>query len=91
MVSYGNASGAVDPFSTLELARRGSLYVTRPTLFDFISTRAELEAAAAELFRVMTGGGVSIHIGQTYALRDVARAHRDLEGRRTIGSTVLLP
>jgi NADPH2:quinone reductase len=91
MVSYGNASGPVEPFSPLELARRGSLYVTRPVLFDFIATRPELEAATAELFRVLGGGAVRIHIGQTYPLRDAARAHRDLEARRTTGSTLLLP
>lgn len=91
MVTYGNASGPVEPFSPLELSRRGSLYVTRPLLFDFISTRAELETAAAELFRVIAKGIVRIHVGATYRLKDVAQAHRDLEGRRTTGSTVLLP
>jgi NADPH2:quinone reductase len=91
MVTYGNASGPVEPFSPLELARRGSLYVTRPTLFDFIATRAELETAAAELFAVIARDAVRIHIGRTYALKDVAQAHRDLEGRRTTGSSVLLP
>jgi NADPH2:quinone reductase len=91
MVSYGNASGPVEPFSPLELSRRGSLYVTRPTLFDFIVTRAELEQAAGELFGVIASGAVRIHVGQTYALRDVAQAHRDLEARRTTGSTLLLP
>jgi NADPH2:quinone reductase len=91
MVTYGNASGPVEPFSPLELSKRGSLYVTRPVLWDFISTRAELEAAAGELFDVIARGIVRIHIGQTYALKDVATAHRDLEARRTTGSTVLLP
>jgi NADPH2:quinone reductase len=91
MVTYGNASGPVEPFSPLELARRGSLYVTRPTLFDFIATRAELVAAARELFGVIADGTVKVHIGRTYELEDVARAHRDLEGRQTTGSTVLLP
>jgi NADPH2:quinone reductase len=91
MVTYGNASGPVEPFSPLELSKRGSLYVTRPTLFDFISTRPELEAAAGELFGVITTGAVKIHVGQTYALADVVQAHRDLEARRTTGSTVLLP
>jgi NADPH2:quinone reductase len=91
MVTYGNASGPVAPFSPLELAKRGSLYVTRPTLWDFIATRGELEAAAAELFAVLGAGSVRVRIGQTYALRDAALAHRDLEARRTTGSTVLLP
>jgi NADPH2:quinone reductase len=91
MVTYGNASGPVEPFSPLELSKRGSLYVTRPVLWDFISTRAELEAGAGELFDVIARGIVKIRIGQTYALKDVAAAHRDLEARRTTGSTVLLP
>jgi NADPH2:quinone reductase len=91
MVSYGNASGPVEPFSPLELSKRGSLYVTRPSLFDFIATRPELEAATAELFAVLTNGTVKIHVGQTYPLADAAQAHRDLEGRKTTGSTVLLP
>ena len=91
MVTYGNASGPVEPFSPLELSRRGSLYVTRPTLWDFIATREDLETAARGLFGVIEAGKVKIHIGQTYALRDAAQAHRDLEARRTSGSTVLLP
>jgi NADPH:quinone reductase len=91
LVSYGNASGPVEPFTPLELARRGSLYVTRPTLFDFIAARADLEAGAGELFALLASGAVKIHIGQTYPLADTARAHRDLEGRRTTGSSVLLP
>jgi NADPH2:quinone reductase len=91
MVSYGNASGPVEPFTPLELAKRGSLYVTRPTLFDFIATRPELEAGTAELFGLIASGTVKVSVGQTYALADVARAHRDLEGRRTTGSTLLLP
>jgi NADPH2:quinone reductase len=91
MVSYGNASGPVEPFTPLELAKRGSLYVTRPTLFDFIATRPELEAGPAELFGLIASGTVKVSVGQTYALADVARAHRDLEGRRTTGSTLLLP
>lgn len=91
MVSYGNASGPVEPFSPMELARRGSLYLTRPSLFDFIGTHAELELAAGELFAVIGSGAVKVRIGQTYALRDVAQAHRDLESRKTTGSTLLLP
>lgn len=91
MVSYGNASGPVEPFSPMELARRGSLYLTRPSLFDFIATHAELELAAGELFAVIGSGAVQVRIGQTYPLRDVAQAHRDLESRKTTGSTLLLP
>jgi NADPH:quinone reductase len=91
MVSYGNASGPVPPFAPLELARRGSLFLTRPTLFHYVARRAELERGARELFDVIGRGAVRIEIGQSYALQDVAEAHRDLEGRRTIGSTVLIP
>lgn len=91
MVSFGNASGPVEPFSPMELARRGSLHLTRPSLFDFIATRADLEAGTSELFGLIAGGAVRIAIGQRYPLRDVARAHRDLEGRRTTGATILDP
>ncbi len=91
MVTYGNASGPVPPFSALELARRGSLYLTRPTLFHYIATKGELNRAARELFAVVAAGTVRIRIGQSYALADAARAHADLEARRTTGSTVLIP
>ena len=91
MVSYGNASGPVPPVAPLELARRGSLFLTRPTLFHYIARRAELERAARELFEVIGRGVVRVEIGQTCALQDAAQAHRDLEARRTIGSTVLIP
>jgi NADPH2:quinone reductase len=91
MVTYGNSSGAVPPFQPLELSKRGSLFLTRPTLFHYIARRADLERSARELFEVIGSGAVRVEIGQTYALRDVAQAHRDLEGRRTVGSTVLLP
>jgi NADPH2:quinone reductase len=91
MVTYGNASGPVPPVAPLELARRGSLFLTRPTLFHYIDRRADLDRAARELFEVIGRGVVRIEIGQSYALQDVAQAHRDLESRRTIGSTVLIP
>jgi len=91
MVSYGNASGPAPAFQPLELARRGSLFLTRPTLFHYIARRAELLRASRELFDAIGRGVVRIEIGQTYALQDVAQAHRDLESRRTIGSTVLIP
>ena len=91
LVSFGNASGKVEPFSLNELMRRGSLYVTRPTLQDFIGERASLEAGAAELFSLVEKGRVAIEVNQTYALRDAAQAHRDLEARKTTGSTVLIP
>ena len=91
LVSFGNASGKVEPFGLHELMRRGSLYVTRPTLQDFIGERASLEAGAAELFSLVEKGRVAIEVNQTYALRDAAQAHRDLEARKTTGSTVLIP
>jgi NADPH2:quinone reductase len=91
MVTYGNASGPVPPVAPLELARRGSLFLTRPVLFHYIARRADLDRAARELFEVIGRGAVRIEIGQTYALPDAAQAHRDLEARRTIGSTVLIP
>ena len=91
MVSYGNASGPVPAFQPLELSKRGSLFLTRPTLFHYIARRADLVRAARELFDVIGRGVVRIEIGQTYPLQDVAQAHRDLEARRTVGSTVLIP
>jgi len=91
MVTYGNSSGPVPPVAPLELARRGSLFLTRPIMFHYVARRADLERAARELFEVIGRGVVRIEIGQTYALQDVAQAHRDLAARRTIGSTVLIP
>ncbi len=91
MVTYGNASGAVEPFAPLELARRGSLFVTRPVLFDFLRERDDLLAAAGELFGVIEDGTVRIQVNQTYPLQEAAQAHRDLEARKTTGSTVLIP
>ena len=90
LVSFGNASGPVEPFSPLELAQRGSLYVTRPILFHFIRTRAELLAACDELFATLRKG-MNVRIGQTYALENAAQAHLDIEARLTTGSTVLVP
>lgn len=91
MVSYGNASGPVPPVNLLDLSRGGSLYVTRPTLFAYISDPAEYRAMAYRLFDRIRRGVVTIDIGQRYALADAAEAHRALEGRRTTGSTILLP
>ncbi len=91
MVTYGNASGPVEAFSPMELARRGSLFLTRPVLFDFIKSSRELNDAAQELFAVVQSGDVKINVNQTYALQDAAQAHRDLEARRTTGSSLLLP
>jgi NADPH2:quinone reductase len=89
MVSFGNASGAVDPFPPGILAQKGSLFLTRPTLFNYTATRAELEASANELFEVVTNGTVQIEVKQRFALKDAAEAHRQLEARKTTGSTVL--
>ena len=91
MVSYGNASGPVPPISLLELSRAGSLFVTRPTLFDYIATREELEHMATRLFDRMARGVVRPVIGQRFPLAQAADAHRALEARQTIGSTVLIP
>lgn len=91
MVSFGGASGPVPPFSLNELASRGSLFVTRPSLFNYIAKRDDLEMMAAELFGMVESGKIKIDINQRYALKDVAQAHRDLESRKTTGSTILLP
>ncbi len=91
LVSFGNASGAVPPFDVGVLSAKGSLYLTRPTLATYVAKRADLEAAAAELFEVIGSGAVQVRVNQTFPLRDAAEAHRALEGRRTTGSTVLLP
>jgi NADPH2:quinone reductase len=91
LVSYGNASGPVEPFSPSILAPKGSLYVTRPTLATHIATPQLLADGASALFGAVTDGLLHIQINQTYALADTAQAHRDLEARKTTGSTVLLP
>lgn len=88
---FGNGSGPVPAFDLGLLAAKGSLYVTRPTLNTYAARREDLEAGAKELFDVVKSGKVKIEINQTYALKDAAQAHRDLEGRKTTGSTVLLP
>lgn len=91
MVTYGNASGPPPAINPLELSKRGSLFLTRPTLFHYISTREALDAAARELFAAVKSKAFRVLIGQTYPLADAAEAHRDLEARRTTGSTVLIP
>ncbi len=91
MASFGNASGPVPPFAIGSLGPKGSLYVTRATLFTHMATREATQAMADELFSVVSSGAVKIRIDQRYALADVAQAHRDLEARKTTGSTVLLP
>ncbi|MBI1778592.1 MAG: quinone oxidoreductase, partial [Proteobacteria bacterium] len=91
MVSYGNSSGPVAPFPLGILAQKGSLFVTRPSLMTYTATREDLVKAARELFAVVKKGAVKIRINQTYPLSKAADAHRDLEARKTTGSTVLLP
>lgn len=91
MASFGNASGAVSPVNIGILAQKGSLYLTRPTLVNYTATREDLLTAARELFAVVKKGAVKITINQRYPLREAAQAHRDLESRKTTGSTVLLP
>jgi len=89
MVSFGNASGAVDPFSPLVLSQKGSLFLTRPTLNHYIVTREELQQSANDLFDVVATGKVKVEVKQRFALKDAADAHRALEARKTSGSTVL--
>jgi NADPH2:quinone reductase len=89
LVSFGNASGPPEPIAPALLQQKGSLFLTRPTLFHYIAAREELERAAAELFEMVLSGRVKIEIGQRFALRDAAHAHRALESRATSGSTIL--
>ncbi len=91
MVTFGNATGVVEPVAPIDLARRGSLTLTRPILFDFVATEEELRSAAATLFEQVEKGVLSIGIGSRYPLKDAATAHRDAAARRTMGSTILLP
>ncbi|WP_420473170.1 quinone oxidoreductase family protein [Noviherbaspirillum sp. ST9] len=91
MVSFGSASGPVPPFGLQELASRGSLFITRPTLFTYTAKREDLDNMAADLFGMVESKKVKIDINQRYALKDVGQAHRDLESRKTTGSTILLP
>jgi len=91
LVTFGNASGPVDPFAPAELAKRHSLYVTRPILADFISERENLVEASNELFDLVSSGVIKISINQRYPLKDTRQAHIDLESRKTTGSTILIP
>jgi NADPH2:quinone reductase len=91
MVSFGQSSGMVPPLDITVLSAKGSLYLTRPTLFTYTATREDLLASASALFDAVLKGAVRIEVGQSYPLREVARAHADLEARRTVGSTVLIP
>jgi len=89
MVSFGQSSGAVEPFSVNTLAQKGSLYLTRPTMYHYVATRQQLEQSARELFAVVTSGKVKIEVQQRFALKDAAEAHRALQARKTTGSTIL--
>lgn len=91
LVAFGNASGAPEPIEPLDLLRKGSLFVTRPTLFDYVATRAELEQSAATMFDALAQGAFRAPIRQTWPLQDAADAHRALESRSTTGCGVLLP
>ena len=91
MVSFGNASGAVAPINIGILAQKGSLFLTRPTLFNYIASRAELEETAKSLFDVVSSGKVKIEVTGKYKLADAQAVHRDLEGRKTTGSIILVP
>jgi NADPH2:quinone reductase len=90
-VVFGNASGPVPPLNTGILAQKGSLFVTRPTLATYIASRADLEARSSSLFAIVKSGKVKVEITGRYKLADAAQAHRDLEGRKTTGSVILLP
>jgi NADPH2:quinone reductase len=91
MVSFGNASGPLDPFNIASLGPKGSLHITRQTLATHTATRALLNECSSELFDVVEKGHVKININQTYPLEQAEQAHRDLESRKTTGSTILVP
>lgn len=90
-VSFGQSSGPIPPFNLGILSQKGSLYATRPTLFAYVASRSDLEASANALFDVVGRGIVTVEVNQRYALKDAAVAHADLEGRRTTGTSILLP
>jgi NADPH2:quinone reductase len=90
-VAFGNASGKAGPVDPLDLTKKGSLYLTRPTMGDYTATRPELLASAKALFDVVLSGAVKARIGKTFPLKDAALAQKALEGRQTTGSTVLIP
>jgi NADPH2:quinone reductase len=90
MVLFGGSSGAVPPFDLIQLSQKGSLYVTRPTLAHYIATREDLERRSSDVFGMIAAGKLKLRIDHTYPLKDAARAHRDLEGRKTTGKLLLL-
>ena len=91
LVLFGGASGPVPPFDLIRLSTLGSLYVTRPTLKDYIASRSDLEARAGEVFKWVADGSLNVRIGHTYSLADAAQAQIDLAGRKTTGKLLLLP
>jgi NADPH2:quinone reductase len=91
LVTFGNASGPVPPFTALDLVRTGSIFVTRPSLFDYVGTPEEMRASAARLFEMIQSGALEVTIGARYPLIEAADAHQALEARKTVGSTVLIP
>ena len=91
MVSYGSSSGPVEPFSTAELVKRGSLFITRPTLFDYTAERRDLDSMARETFAALKKKWIRVQVNQRYKLADAAQAHRDLEARKTIGASIITP
>jgi NADPH2:quinone reductase len=91
LVSFGNASGAITNFNMGQLASKGSLYMTRPTLYNYTATEAEFKATARDVVRMVASGKVKIRINQRYPLADAAKAHAALEGRRTTGASILVP
>jgi NADPH2:quinone reductase len=91
MVSFGNASGAVPPFDIMGLSRRGSLFLTRPTVFHYIARREDLEAGAAALFGLIRAGRLAVEISRTWPLAEAGEAHRALQARQTVGSVLLVP
>jgi NADPH2:quinone reductase len=88
---FGQSSGVIPPFDLGLLAQKGSLFATRPTLFNYVAKRPDLERTAAELFDVVGSGAVKIEINQAYALKDARKAHEELEARKTTGTSILLP
>ena len=91
LVLFGQSSGPVKDFDPALLAQKGSLFLTRPTLFSYTATRETLDETANDLFDVVGSGAVKIEIGARYSLKDAAQAHRELEARETVGSTILIP
>ena len=91
MVAFGNATGPIEAFSPSILAAKGSLFLTRPTIFTYIAEQDNLISMASDLFKVVDSGVVKININQSYDLKDAAQAHIDLEARKTTGSTILVP